>query len=237
MVLPALPPHHRCIVAGAAKSAQRDPLRYRRVLTTTCVIPCRYNRRGTSGEDVDADLIRSAQLGDQRAFTRIVEAVDDRFFGVARRILHDVQLAEDATQQALLNTWRHLPDLRDPTRFEAWSYQLLVKACYSESRRRRHWRLDVGLGWTDRPATSGDISNVIDRDQLERGLGRISLDHRTVLVLRYYLDLPLEQVAEVLGIPLGTVSSRLNRAHEALRGVLEADARLSARPSPSEAVR
>ena len=101
--------------------------------------------------------------------------------------MHDVQLAEDATQQALLNMWRHLPDLRDATRFEAWSYQLLVKACYSESRRRRHWRLDVGLGRTDRPATSGDISNVIDRDQLERGLGRISLDHRTVLVLRYYL--------------------------------------------------
>ena len=186
---------------------------------------------------MDADLIRSAQQGDQRAFASIVEAVDDRFFGVARRILHDVESAEDATQQALLNMWRFLPDLRDPSRFEAWSYQLLVKACYSESRRRRRWRLDVGLGQADRPATSDDVSTVIDRDQLDRGLERISLDHRAVLVLRYYLDLPLERVAEVLGVPFGTVSSRLGRAHEALRGVLEADARPSVRPSPSEATR
>lgn len=186
---------------------------------------------------MDADLVRRAQQGDERAFAAIVEAIGARHLGVAQRILHDTQLAEDATQQALIKLWRHLPSLRDPARFDAWSYRLLVKACYSESGRHRRWRSDLGLRQADRPTVSDDMATVIDRDQLERGLRRISIDHRTVLVLRYYLDLPLDQVAEALDVPYGTASSRLNRAHDALRGLLQADARTSARPSPSEATR
>jgi RNA polymerase sigma-70 factor (ECF subfamily) len=140
---------------------------------------------------MDADLVTRAQQGDERAFASIVEAIGARHLGVARRILHDAQLAEDATQQALVKLWRHLPSLRDPARFDAWSYRLLVKACYSESRRRRRWRSDVGLRQADRSTVSDDVATIIDRDQLERGLRRISIDHRTVLVLRYYVDLPL----------------------------------------------
>jgi RNA polymerase sigma-70 factor (ECF subfamily) len=186
---------------------------------------------------MDADLVARAQRGDERAFANIVEAIGHRWLGVAQRILYDPRLAEDATQQALVKLWRHLPGLRDPARFEAWSYRLLVKACYSEGGRRRRWLADVSLRRFDQPTASDDVATVLDRDELERGLRRISVDHRTVLVLRYYLDLPLDQVAAALDVPFGTVSSRLNRAHEALRGVLEADARTSPHPSPSEATR
>lgn len=186
---------------------------------------------------MDADLVKRAQQGDERAFASIVEVIGDRYLSVARRILHDAQLAEDATQQALVKLWRHLPSLRDPARFDAWSYRLLVKACYSEGGRHRSWLSHVSLRQTDHPTISDDVAAVIDRDQLERGLRRISIDHRTVLVLRYYVDLPIDQVAEVLNVPFGTVSSRLTRAHEALRGALEADARTSTHPSPSEATR
>lgn len=186
---------------------------------------------------MDAALVAKAQQGDELAFARIVEAIDERFFGVADRILRDSQLAEDATQQALVEMWRRLPDLRDPGRFEAWAYRLLVHACYSECRRRRRWRLDTRIGDADRPSGADVTTGVIDRDQVERALRRLSVDHRAVLVLRYYLDLPLQQVAEALDLPFGTVSSRLTRAHEALRGVLEADARTTIVPSPSEAPR
>jgi RNA polymerase sigma factor (sigma-70 family) len=86
---------------------------------------------------MNTDLVTRAQRGDERAFATIVEDVGDRFLGVAHRILHDAQLAEDATQQAFVKLWKHLPSLRDPSRFDAWSYQLLVKACFSEAKRHR----------------------------------------------------------------------------------------------------
>lgn len=75
------------------------------------------------------------------------------------------------------------------------------------------------------PVAPDDSGRVADRDQLERGFHSLSMDHRAVVVLSYYLDWPRERVAEVLGIPLGTVESRLHRALRALRASLEADAR------------
>ena len=72
-------------------------------------------------------------------------------------------------------------------------------------------------------------SSVVDRDQLERGFRRLSLDHRTVVVLHHYLDLPLDQVAEIIGIPAGTVASRLHHAMRGLRAALDADARSTSR--------
>jgi hypothetical protein len=76
---------------------------------------------------VDADLIGRAQQGDEEAFASLAVAMGDRLHRVAHRILRDMDLAEDATQQALLAIWRDLPRLRDPARFEAWSYRLLVR--------------------------------------------------------------------------------------------------------------
>ena len=90
----------------------------------------------------------------------------------------------------------------------------------------------------DDPPTAVDgLGSVVVRDQLEQGLRKISLDHRAVLVLHYYIDLPIEQVAVALDIPPGTVKSRLHRAHQALRGALEADARPTTVPIGSEVAR
>src|SRR5919112_201007 len=86
---------------------------------------------------MDIDLVTRAQGGDEGAFMSLAVAVGDRLHAVAHRILRDTDLAEDATQQALLAIWRDLPQLRDPARFEAWSYRLLVRACYAEGRRSR----------------------------------------------------------------------------------------------------
>jgi len=202
-----------------------------------CVIPSRKHRThgAPAGTSRDPIIVRRAQRGDEQAFALLADRVLDRFLAVAERILRDRQAAEDATQQALVNVWRFLPDLRDPARFEAWSYQLLVKACYSESRRRKRWKSDVPLQPTDGRAVPDSLLTLAERDRIERGLRRISVEHRTVLPLHYYLDLPLEQIATALDVPVGTVKSRIHRAHQTLRSALEADSR-QASPSLSPAM-
>jgi len=178
---------------------------------------------------MDTELVRLAQRGDEEAFASLAVAVGDRLHAVAHRILRDTDLAEDATQQALLAIWRDLPQLRDPARFDAWSYRLLVRACYAEARRIRRWAPNVHLLPVDEPVTAEDLSSVVDRDQLERGFRRLSIDHRAVVVLHHYLDLPLDEVADVLGAPIGTVRSRLHHAMRGLRAALEADERPATR--------
>jgi RNA polymerase sigma-70 factor (ECF subfamily) len=174
---------------------------------------------------MDTELVVRAQNGDEGAFASLAVAVGDRLHAVAHRILRDIDLAEDATQQALLNVWRDLPQLRDPARFDAWSYRLLVRACYAEARRTRHWAPNLRLLPGDEPTAADGNSSVVDRDQLERGFRRLSIDHRAVVVLHHYQDLSLEEVAEALGVPIGTVRSRLHYAMRGLRAALEADAR------------
>jgi RNA polymerase sigma-70 factor, ECF subfamily len=176
-------------------------------------------------EGMDTDLVVRAQDGDEEAFASLAVSVGGRLHAVAHRILRDIDLAEDATQQALLTIWRDLPQLRDPARFDAWSYRLLVRACYAEGRRDRAWAPNLRLLSDDQPTDSEGLSAVVDRDQLERGFRRLSIEHRSVVVLHHYLDLPLDQVAEVLGVPIGTVRSRLFHAMRGLRAALEADAR------------
>jgi len=178
---------------------------------------------------MDVDLVVRAQRGDKEAYAALASGIADRFLAVARRILRDLDLAEDATQQALLGIWRDLPQLREPDRFEAWSYRLLVRACYAEGRKQRAWAPNLRLLPADEPMVSGGFDSVVDRDQLESGFRRLSFEHRTVVVLHHYLDLPLERVAELIGIPVGTAHSRLHHAMRGLRAALDADARPPAR--------
>jgi RNA polymerase sigma-70 factor (ECF subfamily) len=182
---------------------------------------------------VDTELVTRAQHGDEGAFASLAVAVGGRLHAVAHRILRDTDLAEDATQQALLTIWRDLPQLRDPARFDAWSYRLLVRACYAEGNRTRRWAPNLHLLPAE-PLDAGEgLDLIVDRDQLERGFRRLSIDHRAVVVLHHYLDMPLDQVAESLGVPVGTVRSRLHYAMRGLRAALEADAR----PAAQEAAR
>ena len=178
---------------------------------------------------MDAELVIRAQRGDEEAFASLAVAVGDRLHAVSHRILRDLDLAEDATQQALLAIWRDLPRLRDPARFDAWSYRLLVHICYAEGRRIRQWAPNLRVLPVEEAVGPDVMRSVADRDQLERGFRRLSIEHRAVVVLHHYLDLPLETVAETLGIPMGTVRSRLHYAMRALRAALDADARPVAR--------
>ena len=172
---------------------------------------------------MDVETVAAAQAGDQRAFASLAVACGDRLHAVAYRILRDEALAEDASQNALLTIWRDLPQLRDPARFEAWAYRVLVRTCFAERRRveRMPNRQLAGAS----PAAASDYDTIADRDQLERAFQRLSVDHRAIVVLHHYLELPLEEVAATLEIPPGTVRSRLHHAMRALRAALDADAR------------
>ena len=167
----------------------------------------------------------AAKRGDREAFGLLAGGAIDRLHGIARLILRDTVGAEDAVQEALTQAWRDLPSLRDPERFDAWLYRLLVRSCADEGRKRRRFEANVRI-LSAEPSTHDQSGAIADRDQLERGLARLTVDQRSVLVLRFHLDLTLEQIAEALGLPLGTVKSRLHYALEALRIAVEADAAL-----------
>jgi len=179
---------------------------------------------------MDPGLVVRAQQGDQRAFEALTVASHPRLFRVAYGILRNPASAEDATQQACIDIWRYLRRLRDPARFEAWSYRLVVNACYDEAKRSSRAATSGEMTPAHEPVSRDQYGAVIDRDQLSRGFAQLSVEHRAVIVMRYLLDLPVEDTAEALGVPAGTVASRLNRALKALCGVLEADAR----PGPAE---
>src|SRR5215218_8991957 len=132
---------------------------------------------------MDTDLVIRARQGDQQAFASLAVGLGDRLLAVAQRILRDTDLAEDATQQALLAIWQNLPQLRDPASFDAWSYRLLVRACYAEGRRTTRWAPNLRLLPIDPPDAADDVSSVANRDELERGFRRLSIEHRAVVVL------------------------------------------------------
>jgi RNA polymerase sigma-70 factor (ECF subfamily) len=173
---------------------------------------------------VQTELVEQARRGDREAFGVLAGASVDRLYGIARLILRDAELAQDATQEALVRAWRDLPALRDVERFDAWLYRLIVHACTDIARRRSRWRAEVTL-LSREPAEQDRASELADRDQLERGLRRLSAAQRSILVLNYYVGLSPSETADALDIPVGTAKSRLHYALEALRAALAADER------------
>jgi RNA polymerase sigma-70 factor, ECF subfamily len=180
---------------------------------------------------MDRALVEQAQRGDRDAYEALAHAMAPRLYRTAHRMLRDIDLANDATQQALVALWRELPRLRDPDKFESWTYQLVVRFCLMELRARRR-RLsvvhnlgsadsfdEVGLGRSD------DFRSVADRDELERAFRLLTEEQRAIVVLRHYVGLSVAEAAEVMGVPVGTAASRLHYAVRALRAVLEANDR------------
>jgi RNA polymerase sigma-70 factor (ECF subfamily) len=175
---------------------------------------------------VTRDLVERAAKGDQEAFAALARVSSNRLFAVAWRILRDHHLAEDAVQQALITVWNELPRLRDPDRFEAWTYRLVVRAAMAESRRgRRGAMVQLLPDDADASRAPDDFRAVADRDRIERGFRKLTPEQRAVLVLQHYAGMSQAEIADVVGIPVGTAGSRLHYAARALRTAIEADDR------------
>jgi RNA polymerase sigma-70 factor, ECF subfamily len=176
---------------------------------------------------VYAALVNQAKQGDREAFDALARLTGDRCMAIAFRILRDFDHADDAVQAALLTAWREIRALRNPDLFEPWLHRILTNACYAEARRRRRWSEAIRVLPSEPVHGSDDYLTVETRDQLERAFRRLTVEQRAVLVFHHYLGLPLPEVADRLGVPLGTVKSRMHHAKRALRAGLDADARAS----------
>jgi RNA polymerase sigma-70 factor (ECF subfamily) len=184
---------------------------------------------------VERALVELARGGDEEAFASLIRMAGDRLMAIAFRILRDVDRAEDAVQQAIVTAWRELPTLRDPDRFGGWLYRVLVNACYVEARKTRRWDAKVRVLDPDMSGgSSADLLSIEDRDELERAFRRLPPEQRAAFVLHHYTGLPLAEIGEILGIPVGTVKSRLHYATAGLRAAIEADARTSLSTPPGE---
>jgi RNA polymerase sigma-70 factor (ECF subfamily) len=165
------------------------------------------------------ELVERARSGDREAFSILAGASISRLYAVANLILRDGDRAQDAVQEALVSAWRDMRALRDLDAWDAWLNRLTVRACYRWARReRRRGVVELQLEPDDDVAGTFDFArDLVDRDDLERELGRLTIDQRAVLVLHFYLGLQLAEVAGILDVPVGTAKSRLHRGLAVLR--------------------
>lgn len=174
---------------------------------------------------MERDLVERAQRGDRDAFAVLAGSRIARLHNIAQLMLNDRDLADDAVQETLVVAWRDVRGLRDPKRFGAWLHRILVRCVIREAKRERR-AAGVRLA-TDHELLPAPVhsDHLADRDEIDRGFRRLKAEHRAVLVLHYYLGFSDDEAAETLGVPSGTVKSRLNRATAAMRAALDADAR------------
>ena len=173
-------------------------------------------------------LVDRARRGDRHAFAELVSVSGARLDATARLILRDPELAQDAVQETLIRAWRSLPGLRDPASFDHWLHSLVAHACIDLARKRRRRVVEVELTPLHVTEELDHAGQVADRDLLDRALARLEPEARAVVVLHFYLDMPLPRVAEMLGIPGGTAKSRLHRSLGVLRSSMTIDEATSA---------
>jgi RNA polymerase sigma-70 factor (ECF subfamily) len=171
-------------------------------------------------------LVERATRGDTGAFEELVEAYSPDLVRLAAAMVGPDEAA-DMVQDAFVSAWRELPRLRDADRLESWLRSILMNRCRNalrtRSRRPRLALLDVDGQVTPRHASHEPMREADDRWAMRDALAALRPEDRAVLVLHYLADLPLREVATVLGLRLGTVKSRLNAGLRALRAAHQED--------------
>ena len=168
-------------------------------------------------------LIEAARRGDETAFESLVTARIERTYRIALAILGSEADARDAVQDGWVAVWRKLPSLANDDRFDAWVDSIVVNACRMTIRKRRRVREITLVEDLDRHALEPGPDQFSEREALARAFGRLSVDHRAILVLHHLEDQPVAAIAARLGVPVGTAKSRLFAARAALQQNLEAE--------------
>ncbi len=168
------------------------------------------------------DSALDRQADDKENFAALFHQYKGLVYKTAYLILDDAEEAEDALQEVFLQVHRSLPTF-DPSKgaFTTWLYRITVNHCLSRQRKRRLPSIPLDRMDPSAPAEPSLYRSLEDEEVLRLALDRLSEKLRAVLVLRYYLDLPYAEIAQVLGIPVGTVKSRLDLALKTLRRELD----------------
>ncbi|HXV28533.1 MAG TPA: sigma-70 family RNA polymerase sigma factor [bacterium] len=183
--------------------------------------------------DPDDALVRQAKTGDKSAFGKLVDRYYEMVYAVAFGVLHHREAAKDAAQEVFLKAYRELIRFEGKSKFKTWLYRVAVNTALDEVRKRKPVQ---SLDATDK-ASEEDVPPVIIPDRapgprdraaqrelrqlLDEAIEQLSPDHRAVLVLREWQELSYEEIAETLGIEMGTVMSRIHYARKRLGEILE----------------
>ena len=189
----------------------------------------------------EQELVSLAQAGDQDAFAQLVEANQNKIYTLALRMTGNPEDGADLAQEAFLRAWRALPEFQGESGFSTWLYRLASNLCIDFLRREKRRRSIVNISSLDdedapRPAGIPDRrftpEQELERRELrtavDRGMAQLSDEHRQVLALRAVEGLSYAEIADVLGLEVGTVKSRIARARLALRTILLKDGNFSA---------
>ncbi|HYC07308.1 MAG TPA: RNA polymerase sigma factor [Candidatus Binatia bacterium] len=188
-------------------------------------------RTGIATGSVESSLVRAVQRGDAEAFDALVRPRMDRLLRLAMSILGNEADATDAVQDGCLQAWREAPRLRDPDRFEAWLWRIVINRCRTTLRGRRRAQvreiavdqMPPGSELRDSSRLLGDEVGAIDA--IRRALATLDHDKRTILALHHVERRPVTDIAALLGVPVGTAKWRLHAARQELERALEAEDR------------
>ena len=189
----------------------------------TAIIDNVVSRAGEEDRHNSAELVRRAALGDRRAFDSLVEPQLAVALGAARLITGGEADAADAVQDALLNSWLSLGSLRDPQLFAAWFRRIVIRSA-ARFVKRRGQVVELNLEF-EAAGTGDSIEHELDRRLLARAFARLDSKDRTLLTLHHYWQLPVSESAQLLGLPEGTVRSRVHHALRRLRASYDAEVR------------
>ena len=193
----------------------------------------------------EQELVALARKGDQDAFARLVEANQNKVYTLALRLTGNPEDGADLAQEAFLRAWRGLPSFHGESSFSTWLYRLASNVCidFLRGKKRREAVVFTSLDGAENPdpaetpdhrlTPEGEAERRELREAVNRGLGKLSDEHRQVLVLRELEGLSYGEIAVRLALEEGTVKSRIARARMALRSILLSDGNFSPPPSSS----
>ena len=177
-------------------------------------------------ESQEAGLIRRCQAGDKEAFGTLIEQYRNVLFGTAYLMMRDKGLAEDAVQEALVQIWRHLPSFRLKSSIKTWLVRIVINEVRQQTRKKKLKMIPLEsvnqeIGMIDEAET--ELIRNEEKQSLREALNQLQPEHREAVVLRYYSELTVPEIAAVMGQREGTIKSRLNRAMSRLGELLHND--------------
>ena len=177
--------------------------------------------------DLDARLVAQARGGDLEAFGQIVRRHEDRLYGTVLRLVGSAEDARDLVQDTFVRAYERLDGFRGTSSLYTWMFRIAVNASLSHRRRRKHDRIGPPIGaedadgrpaaWADPSDPAGPMMNAETETAVQRALDGLDADHRAVVVLRDIQNYGYQEIADILGVPAGTVKSRVHRARMELR--------------------